>query len=356
MTTTTRATHVHNRAADQPFGDTREFLRAVRASAVTPELTDVRLRAQNTNIGAEGGHAVPESLLERLHSAVLADAVLYPRTSQRTVTQGNGYDGVVIDESARMDGERHGGAALPVVAQDATFSYTAPSLRRVQLGLTKFGSIIPATNELVEDAEGLAEDFETILGGELAFMLDRLVAYGRGGAEPIGLANAHSTITVAIEATQTIANTPEFIRINTAKMLGQVRRLSRAVFYLHPDLIAGALVATVGGAANGAAPLFGPPTDDAPLGTLHNRPFFPLESAPAVGSVGDMLCCDPTRYLLAQKGGLRQAVSMHAQFLSDVSLFRFSVRVNGCPFLSRSVTAFNGSLPKSDAVVLAART
>jgi HK97 family phage major capsid protein len=354
---TRRTITTRERAADQPFDTLTDFMAAVRTAAVSPHDADVRLkaqRAQNTSIGADGGWAVPAPLLDRLYENMLSESVLYARVAKRPVTVGNTYTGVVHDESATTDGARHGGLQMPVVAEDATFTFSLPTLRRVTMTLTKHGTIIPASNEVVEDAQSFADDMEAIVGGELAFMLDRLCAFGLGGAQPLGLANAPSTVSVAIEGGQNIANTPSHIRVNSARLLARMRRPHRAIFLLHPDLIASALIATAG-TANSAASFFGPATDEAPLGTLHNRPVFPLESAPAIGTPGDMLCVDPERYVVAQKGTLTNAVSPHVEFLNDVSLFRYSVRVNAQPMLSKSVGGFSSALPKSDSAVLAAR-
>lgn len=347
--------HVHDRAADQPYGSLGEFANEVRRAEVSPHDIPVRLRTQNTQSGPDGGFAVPSPLLDSLHNDVLAQSVLYARVSRRTVVQGNEYQGVLPDESARTDGARHGGLTLPRVAEMGTYAYSLPQVRQVRMNLVKRGTIVPATNELVEDSPAFGADLEAIVAYELAFLLDRMIWAGAGGADPIGMANAASAITVAIEGTQNIANTLDFIRVNAAKLLRSIRRIDRAVFVLHPDLLVDVLTATAGGVANGAAPIIGPATPDAPFGTLHNRPMFPLEVAPAVGTVGDFGCVDPSRYVVASKGAVTSAVSIHARFLQDESLFRFSVRFNGQPMLSGPVTPFSGSAPKSDIAILGAR-
>jgi HK97 family phage major capsid protein len=180
----------------------------------------------------------------------------------------------------------------------------------------------------------------------------RLIWTGLGGAQPVGIATASSTIPVAIEAGQTIANTATHFSRNAAQLLARVRRPDRAAFFVHSDLLVPALTSTTGGTADVR---IGPPTVAGAVGTLHGRPLFANDVAPAPGTPGDFACVDLSRYLLATKG-VRRAVSVHVRFLHDEHVFRFSVRLNGQPFLGQPVTPYTGSNTKSDAAILAARS
>ena len=78
-------------------------------------------------------------------------------------------------------------------------------------------------------------------------------------------------------------------------------------------------------------------------GTLFGIPAVPVEQCQTLGDLGDIFLADFTNgYALATKGGIKQDVSMHVQFLTDQSVFRAVLRVDGQPILASKVTPFKG--------------
>ena len=57
-----------------------------------------------------------------------------------------------------------------------------------------------------------------------------------------------------------------------------------------------------------------------------------------------------------EKGGIESASSIHVQFLTDETTFRFVYRFDGGPMWSSTLTPFKGSNTQSPFVVLAAAT
>ena len=74
-----------------------------------------------------------------------------------------------------------------------------------------------------------------------------------------------------------------------------------------------------------------------------------------MGTVGEFVCASMSDYLIVAKGGLRTAFSIHARFLTDESLFRFSIRWNGAPMLSQPYVPDWSTAPKSHYVAPGAR-
>lgn len=93
-----------------------------------------------------------------------------------------------------------------------------------------------------------------------------------------------------------------------------------------------------------------------PYGTLLGRPVIETEYNPYLGTVGDILLASPSQYALITKGGIQSASSIHVNFTSDESCFRFVFRVDGQPIWASSVTAFDGTASISPFVALAATT
>jgi HK97 family phage major capsid protein len=82
---------------------------------------------------------------------------------------------------------------------------------------------------------------------------------------------------------------------------------------------------------------------------------IPVEYCPTLGTVGDIILADLSRYVIAKRED-RAAVSVHVQFLADESVFRFVMRVDGQPIDSAPVTPLNGTDTTSPFLALASRS
>ena len=108
------------------------------------------------------------------------------------------------------------------------------------------------------------------------------------------------------------------------------------------------------GTGGTALPVYGPPTAEAPFGTLMGRPIEPIEQASTLGDRGDIILADMDEYVVWEQA-INFARSMHVQFLTNETAFRFSYRVNGQPGWSKTITPANGTDTQSPFVTLAAR-
>jgi HK97 family phage major capsid protein len=89
---------------------------------------------------------------------------------------------------------------------------------------------------------------------------------------------------------------------------------------------------------------------------LRGRPVVYNEFNPTLGSVGDLLLADMNDYLIWEKGGIEAASSIHVEFLTDQTCFRFVYRVDGQPASYDDITPYQGSTTRSPYVALAATT
>ena len=86
----------------------------------------------------------------------------------------------------------------------------------------------------------------------------------------------------------------------------------------------------------------------APAGTLLGKPVEPIEQCSALGTVGDIILADLTRYVIGEKaGGIKAASSIHVRFIYDESAFRFVLRLDGEPLANSAVTAFKGGTTRT---------
>ena len=93
-----------------------------------------------------------------------------------------------------------------------------------------------------------------------------------------------------------------------------------------------------------------------PYGTLFGRPVIAIEQAATLGTVGDIIFADLGGYILAEKGGIESAMSIHVKFDYDESVFRFVMRVDGQPERASALTPYKGSDTLSHFVALATRS
>jgi HK97 family phage major capsid protein len=211
----------------------------------------------------------------------------------------------------------------------------------------------------MEDGPALVSFLNEQVPEELRFQAERAVFEGDGTGKPLGFMAGGALITVAIEGTQTIANTNQFIWRNAAKMYSRLTTSLRrdAAWFINDELWANILTATAGSSA-GAVPMFTPPgqMQQFPDGAIYGRPIVPVEYASAEGTVGDFVLASLSDYLLVSKGGIKSATSVHAEFVRDRQLLKFTWRVNGAPRTKAPVTPLKGSATKSPYVALAARS
>ena len=89
---------------------------------------------------------------------------------------------------------------------------------------------------------------------------------------------------------------------------------------------------------------------------MMGRPIIPVEQCQELGTVGDIILGDFSRYLLVDKGTAKANYSIHVKFEYDEQAFRLVYRCNGQPMLNNALTPFEGASTQSDFVVLQTRS
>jgi HK97 family phage major capsid protein len=135
-----------------------------------------------------------------------------------------------------------------------------------------------------------------------------------------------------------------------------IRSRANAVWYINQDVEPQlyALSQVIGTAG---VPVYLPPNGISgnPYGVLFGRPVIPVEYCETLGTEGDLVLADFGQYVVADKGGVQAASSMHVAFLSDEMVFRITYRVDGEPIWHAPLTPYKGSATKSPFITLASR-
>jgi HK97 family phage major capsid protein len=261
-----------------------------------------------------------------------------------------------IDETSRVTGSRYGGVQSYWVGEGSNpAANTKPKFRLIELDLKKLISLMYVTDELLADQSVLTSIAGKAFSEELMFMTEDGIFEGDGAGKPLGIMNSPCLVTVPIEVGQV---TKTIVYENVLKMWSRCWARSRqnAVWTINqdnePQLYAMSQVIGTAG-----VPVYLPANgiSGQPYGTLFGKPVIPLEYNNTVGTTGDIVLADYSQYVLADKGGVQAASSMHVAFLTDEMVFRFTYRVDGEPIWNAALTPFKGSNTLSPFVALASR-
>lgn len=349
-------------AQARPFKSLGEQLVAIARSSAQGATIDNRLleiqnaSGANESIPSEGGFLVQQDFASEIIQNIHETAILASRCTRVTISSNaNGLKMLGVDETSRATGSRWGGVQGYWANEAATVTASKPKFRQIELNLNKLMALYYATDELLADAPALEGILRQAFAEELAFLTDDAIYRGTGAGRPLGILNAGCLVSVPAEAGQA-ADT--VVYENVVKMWSRMPARSRAnaVWFINQELepqlhqmylAIGTAGVPVYLPANGVA--------QQPYGTLFGRPVLPIEHASAPGDVGDILLADMSQYLLADKGGVQTASSMHVKFEYDEMAFRVTYRVDGQPKLAKSITPYKGSNALSPFVALAAR-
>jgi HK97 family phage major capsid protein/HK97 family phage prohead protease len=275
----------------------------------------------------------------------------------RRITVGPNSNSIKInglDETSRVAGSRWGGVQSYWVEEAGEKTASKPTFRQIELNLNKSVVLIYATDEMLQDSKILAGVLRTIARDEISFTMDSGIIAGSGVGQSLGIKNASCLIDVDKEAGQAASS---FVYENALSMWSRLLPNSKqnAVWLIHPDLEPEIykMALSIG---TGGSSVFMPSAAATPYSTLFGRPIIPCEHCETLGSLGDIYLADfKSGYVIAEKGGVQEDMSISVRFVFDESVYRWVRRWDGTPVLSSAVTPLNGSNTQSHFVALKER-
>jgi len=337
-----------------------EFLGAVMKAATTGEvdrrLAEARQLGLNEGVPSEGGFLVQTDHVNELLKRTYELGALASRVRKIPVSaNANGLTINAVAENNRTTGNRWGGIESFWLHEAGTKTPSNPTFRQMELKLKKLIGLCYATDELLQDTAALESIISQAFAEDFAWMIDNAIFRGNGVGQPLGVTGHASTIAVGAEAGQP-ANTILYENIVNmwSRMWGRSR--ANAIWAINqdiePQLYTMSLAVGVGG-----VPVYLPAggASASPYGQLMGRPVVPIEHASTLGTIGDISLLDLSQYLMIDKGGMQSASSIHVQFTTDQSVFRFVYRTDGQPMWNLPLTPANGNNTLSPFVQLATR-
>lgn len=348
--------------ADRPFKSIGENLIAIanlaRTGKIAPRIKGLQAMELKAALGSN--EAVPsqgEFLLEPTITAGLLkpmhEAGVFTQDAQKLPVGPNSNSGWIpgVDETSRAAGSRWGGVRGYHVAEAASLTASQPKFRKINWELHKIHVLQYATDELLQDAGMLTAIINQSSAEELDFMANDDILNGIGGDRAVGVLNSGALIGIG----RTTAN--EVVHRDIVRMWQRLspRSKASAKWYInsevHPQLdqltftagTTGILSPYVRYDANGVMNIYG-------------RPVVETEFNAALGTAGDILLADMGEYLMWEKNSVEAASSIHVQFLTDQTAFRFIYRMDGQTALASALTPYKGSNTQSPFVSLLSTT
>jgi HK97 family phage major capsid protein len=339
---------------DAPRGRSEfaSFGELVLASALNP--LDPRLNIRNASmsegVGADGGFAVPMDFYGGLLDAALDLEVIRPRCNVIPITSNTVAIPMWNNDTT---GTKRAGLTLTWQAEGATASYQSASLVVGNFKAHKGSIYVAVSNEAAEDIPVFARRIETAMVNAIAAGLDWVFTFGTGVGQPLGIMNAPALITVSKEGSQS-ADT--IVEANVLKMAARLQPSSWAnsVWLASPTALAQilALAQAAGPFAGGRTALF---TERDGSLFLLTRPLIVTDACAPIGDTGDLILCDPSKYLVALRREARLESSIHVKFDADQLAVRMVLRLDGQPDQGAAMKLRDGTNTVSAFVALEAR-
>jgi len=339
--------------ADQPFENAGEYFQAVKNAALYPGNEDVRLRplkatGLSENVPADGGYLlapqIAGGIIERMYNT---GQILQRVASDPIGPNSNSMLYNAVDETSRADGSRFGGVLGYWMAEAGTITASKPTFRQMELKLKKVAALCYATDELLADAVALESWLSRTVPEELRFKVEDAIYNGNGVGKPLGIMNAPALVSV----TRQDANQVD--QVDIANMWA--RRWSGVgdyVWLANPSVFPQLINLTVGN-----FPFLLPMNAGGqgnPSFSLYGAPYIEVEYTAALGTTGDLMLVSLSQYQTINKGGIQAASSIHVNFTSDETAFRFIYRIDGQPLWNSALTPFDAGNTLSPYVVLTA--
>lgn len=353
----------HEERARWGFRNMGDFAIAVRNAVVNPSGIDSRLTNAATTfgsegVGADGGFAVPPEWRAAIMAQVEAEDGLLNMTDVQTISSNS----ITYPTDESPVWASSGGIRAYWDGEGDAMTQSKPALKDVTVKTHRLTALVPITEELQQDASAMSSYITGKAGEVMAFKLNDAILNGTGVGQPLGIMNAPCKVAVAKETSQVAATVHGR---NVLKMMARMPASSwrRAVWLVNQDVLPqlGGLamdVTKADGTAAGAGILYMQPqglANQSAFGSILGRPVLVSEACQTVGTEGDIILADLSKYLSVVKGGIKTDYSIHLWFDQAINAFRFILRMNGQPWLSAAIARKNGSNTLSHFVTLATR-
>ena len=307
-------------------------------------IVDAQVRYDNRTAGtggltagtlSEGGFFLQAETSADLLAAGYNNSEVLKRCGSRSLSPGaQKTDIILTDETSRATGARHGGIRVYTTAELDQFTASRPKLRIASMEPKKLTALYYASDEIT-DARFLAAELRKAFAQEYAFVCQDQIINGSGVNEALGVLNASCLVTVSKESGQPAKtiNTK-----NISKMWACYHGSAQnAVWLINRNVSAQLDELVVNDGAAASCVIYGPGGM-----FIKGAPVFEIEQCSTLGTVGDIMLCDFSQYVTADRGLPIHSASIHVNFIYAQNAFRFTFYFDGQPRYATPISPYKG--------------
>lgn len=310
----------------------------------------------NETVGSDGGFLIQQDLTTKLYEDLFGNGLIagqcekLPISANSNSIKVNGFD-----ETSRASSTA-GGIIVYHDEEAGLKTASKPKFRKVELSLKKLIGMCYLTDELIMDAPAMETRVSSAFQSAFNFQIQDDIINGTGAGMALGIMNAGCLVSVAKETGQGAAT---IVAENIVKMYSRrfAAQTANYAWYYNQD-IEPQLFLMSAAVGTGGTPIYMPPggLSASPYGRLMGLPAYAIEQCATLGTQGDIILANfRDGYLMAEKGGLQQDMSIHVRFLYDESVLRFVLRMDGQPWRASALTPYKGSNTQSHFITLDGR-
>lgn len=336
--------------------------------------------ALNEAVPSEGGFLVGADFSQQIYQRTYLSGEITRRCKRQPISaNSNRLVLKVVDEDSRADGQRMGGILAFWANEADTFLSSRPRFREVNLFLNKLTALAFATDEILEDAVALSSWIMENMPDEMNFRVEDALFQGTGAGQPAGILNSAALLSLSPGNTANVITGTDVVAMLARGWLPGLKNTIAAYSGKNLDGSPGPTIPAAawfisqstlpqmwnlqqptGGTAGTTVPatilLYHAPGDNplyGPYGELMGLPVIPTEHNASLGNQGDIVLADMSQVLLADKGSIQAASSIHVRFLQNEQCFRFTYRVDAQTLWKKPVTPKDGGPTLAPFVALA---
>jgi HK97 family phage major capsid protein len=318
----------------------------------------VQKAAMGEASGSTGGYTVPPDFYNQLLAIIAENAIVRPRAWVQPMASATLQFPYLDVTTAQSPGVSpfFGGVQMYWTEEAQTRTETEPAFKMMELKAHELSGYSVSSNVLLADAAfGLEKFLYQLFGQAIAWFEDYAFLQGNGVGKPIGVLNAGATISTGGggqgAGQRDAANAISFNDVATLWSKLLPASWGRAVWAFSPTCVP-QLLQLKDGANRAIFITIDQGATKAPHWSLLGRPAIPTEKLPALGTTGDLMLFDPTLYVIGDRMQIEVAASEHVNFLKNQMTWRVVERVDGQPWLDKSITLQDGNTKVSPFVVL----
>lgn len=317
---------------------------------------EIRKVALAEGSGTTGGYIVPPQFMNELLTIAAEDSFIEPRAKIIPMASRTATWPMLDITTAQSTGVSpyFGGISATWQPEAATITETEPTFKLTEWTAWDLVMYTVSSNQLLADnGIGLDALLTSLFGQAITWFKEYAYLQGKGAGSsmPLGVLNAPATIS------QVRAVSNRFTLQDAAAMLShlQVRSWDDACWIMHQSVIPQLIQLVDGGAANAASTTYIPgnqlawmsPFGDGQVGPaamklpkffLNGLPVFFTEKLPQLGTTGDVMLVDWSRYVIGMRLDLQIDVSPHFKFQNNQLAWRVIARCDGKPWINSYVT------------------